>query len=158
MSTELLNLDEAEKAFAVANTPLFLLRKLQSDQNIASWADQEKDAVNVYKCIESALKIVPNTFREAVLPYALLVAISRKEDPALLRKAGELTAEHYPWFRYLSTALIANFRSTSVQTIHTNGYPPRPTCAQSRMPIDLIWCGMAMSLFQASHATSMISS
>jgi hypothetical protein len=120
MSTELLNLDEAEKAFAVANTPLFLLRKLQSDQNIASWADQEKDAVNVYKCIESALKIVPNTFREAVLPYALLVAISRKEDPALLRKAGELTAEHYPWFRYLSTALIANFRSTSVQTIHTS--------------------------------------
>ena len=41
---------------------------------------------------------------------------------------------------------------------YTNGYPPRPTWAQSRMPIDLIWCGMAMSLFQASHTTSMISS
>lgn len=41
---------------------------------------------------------------------------------------------------------------------YTNGYPPRPTCAHSRMPIDLIWSGRAISLFQASHATSMIAS
>ena len=26
---------------------------------------------------------------------------------------------------------------------HANGYTPRPTWAQSRVPIDLIWCGMA---------------
>ena len=41
---------------------------------------------------------------------------------------------------------------------YTNGYPPLPTWAHSRMPIDLILSGRAISLFQASHITSMMSS
>jgi hypothetical protein len=40
----------------------------------------------------------------------------------------------------------------------TNGHLHRPTCAQSRMPIDLIVSGNAMSLFHASHAASIMAS
>ena len=40
----------------------------------------------------------------------------------------------------------------------TNGHLHRPTWAQSRMPIDLIVSGNAMSLFHASHAASMMAS
>ena len=43
-------------------------------------------------------------------------------------------------------------------TINTNGHLHRPTWAQSRMPIDLIVSGNAMSLFHASHAASMMAS
>jgi hypothetical protein len=42
--------------------------------------------------------------------------------------------------------------------LYTNSHPPRPTWAQSRMPIDLIVSGNAMSLFHASHAASMMAS
>ena len=41
---------------------------------------------------------------------------------------------------------------------YTNGHLHRPTWAQSRMPIDLIVSGNAMSLFHASHAASMMAS
>jgi hypothetical protein len=41
---------------------------------------------------------------------------------------------------------------------NTNGPRNRPVYAHSRMPIDVMVAGSAMSLFQASHAASMISS
>ena len=40
----------------------------------------------------------------------------------------------------------------------TNGYSDRPTCAHSRIPIDLIVSGISMRLFQASQIASMIAS
>ena len=48
--------------------------------------------------------------------------------------------------------------SVVIHVTNTNGYPPLPTWAHSRMPIDLILSGRAISLFQASHITSMMSS
>jgi hypothetical protein len=53
-----------------------------------------------------------------------------------------------------------DFRAGSVQECadHTNGPHNRPVCAHSRMPIDVMVAGSAMSLLQASHAASMISS
>ena len=41
---------------------------------------------------------------------------------------------------------------------NTNGYSDRPTCAHSRIPIDLIVSGISMRLFQASQIASMIAS
>ena len=41
---------------------------------------------------------------------------------------------------------------------YTKRHYHRPLCAQSRMPIDLIVSGWAMSLFQASHPASRIAS
>ena len=41
---------------------------------------------------------------------------------------------------------------------YTNGYSDRPTCAHSRIPIDLIVSGISMRLFQASQIASMIAS
>jgi hypothetical protein len=41
---------------------------------------------------------------------------------------------------------------------NTNGHLQRPTCAHSRIPIDRMVSGKAMSLFHASQAASMIAS
>ncbi len=53
---------------------------------------------------------------------------------------------------------ISKDRPETWLTFYTNGHLHRPTCAQSRMPIDLIVSGNAMSLFHASHAASMMAS
>ena len=44
------------------------------------------------------------------------------------------------------------------RTCNTSGTNYRPACAQSRMPMDVMVCGWAMSLFQALQPASRMAS
>ena len=54
--------------------------------------------------------------------------------------------------------LMAGDLAPAQQSSNTNGSNYGPACAQSLMPMDLMVCGCAMSLFQASQPASRIAS
>ena len=66
--------------------------------------------------------------------------------------ASILTFEAAPTFPHGSVAI------EPPRVTDTSGHLQRPTCAHSRIPMDLIWSGSVTSLFQASHMASMMAS
>ena len=114
-----ITLSEAEKVFAVANTPLFLLRKLRSEPAVNEVKDmsQKFTADEILKALRVAAKKKPSNFAESVRPYALLVALSFKSDVAHLKKAARISTRHYKWLSYLTDVLIQTIQPASLVKI-----------------------------------------
>jgi hypothetical protein len=110
------DLTEAEMSFAVANTPLFLVRKLRSDAAVKAVSNFESE--EIFADLESALKSEPKSVSERVLPYVLLTALSQKRDFLFLQKSAKLSSEHYRWFSYICKYFIDGHRSTTQQVFH----------------------------------------
>jgi len=111
-------MEDAELAFATANTPLYLLRKLRASNTVARIA-VERSSFQIFRALSSALKCKPETFKESVLPYVLLVTLSVKQDTKYLPALQGVAAPHHPWFSYCATYLSAGARSTVRQTSRT---------------------------------------
>lgn len=120
----------AQRAFAVANTPLFLLRKLKDDADVQQ-VSREFNGAQLISLLESSLRYRPKTIRDAVLPFIFLVALSFKEDKKFL-DATITIARGYPdeWFDYLRSVLIQTYRSTQFSTLVPN--QPRPKGPSSK--------------------------
>ena len=92
-----IDLTEAEAAFAVANTPQFLLRKLRADPAVRQIQSQFKGK-DVLKALKAAVHHKPNTLRDSVRPYVYLVALFYYLDISYLRGAAKIVAPHFDWF------------------------------------------------------------
>lgn len=103
---------EAEAAYAIANAPMFLVRKLGAD-SAASQIESEFSAEDILKAIEDAVKRKPKSVRDAVLPYVLAVALSKKSDASFLHKATKIKAPSHEWFDYVVHVLEKTYQSTS---------------------------------------------
>ena len=92
-------------------------------------------------------------------PKMKIDANEREQLWQLLREGGSkaMPDEMKVFVAGLQTA-FGQYRHSAEEDHNTNGHLHRPTWAQSRMPIDLIVSGNAMSLFHASHAASMMAS
>lgn len=111
-----LKLRQAESDFSVANSPLFLLRKLRVDPavlDIATHASGE----TIFGALRKSLSKKPETIGHLVRPYVYLVALSMKPDLSYLHKAAVLNTPNHKWFGYLAKVLIDTYRSTSNATI-----------------------------------------
>jgi hypothetical protein len=110
------NFHRAETALAVANTPLFLLRKLRSDPVVVEIARDVSDEE-----LLDALRVVtqeePQNIQEAVLPYVYLVALSVKGNLTILKQASDVDAPHARWFKYISKFLLQSFIPTQRSTV-----------------------------------------
>src|SRR5436190_13534617 len=98
-TTRDIDLSGAEAAFAVANTPLFLLRKLRADVAAMDIA-RLNSGKSILADLRRALQGKPVGFAESVLPYVLILALSYKTDFRLLRTAAKQRAARYPWYSY----------------------------------------------------------
>ena len=110
------NLSGAEAAFAVANTPLFLLRKLRSDAAVQKISAQNS-ATRIFQELKLGLKTKPETLTALVEPYVFLVALSQKDTLATLRRAQNLKAPYHPWFQYLAKVLLKSYAPTATAKI-----------------------------------------
>ena len=110
------DLDSAEEALAIANTSLFLLRKLRADEapEIIS-AAYSPTAIFAALCGRMAKK--PRTLRDAVAPFVYAVALARQGQLQLLHKALQVPASEYDWLPYLIGVLIETTPSTTTTTI-----------------------------------------
>jgi hypothetical protein len=106
----------AERAFSVANTPLFLLRNLKIDPATAEIA-RNATGHTVLQALKQMCERRPRTLDAAVRPYVYLVALSMMPDISFLREAANVTMPYHRWFRYLAEFLVREYRPTSFTTV-----------------------------------------
>jgi hypothetical protein len=115
-----IDLASAQSIYAVSNTPLFLLRKLQDDPAPRA-VGVALSGPEILELLKAYAPKKPQGLREAVEPYVLLVALSQKGDVALLRAAAQIEALHYDWLNYLANVLVDISRPTGVTRIFVPG-------------------------------------
>jgi len=126
MTVNDLDLTQASRAYGVANTPPFLVRKLQADPGIRALGETCK-AEDILKALRSAVAVEPNNAVDAVRPYALLVALWFKPEIEHLKDAAKLSASPYRWFPYVAELLIQNFSPVQRQAIQVPGLLSGPS-------------------------------
>ena len=116
MSTPAINTEVAERTFAVANTPLFLLRKLQADPAVMEAARTTRPS-EVLKLLRRSLAKKPKTLSDLVKPYMLLVVLSMTGKLEDIREAAKIESSAWDWYSYLVGVVIESYRPTTVTTI-----------------------------------------
>ena len=112
MITEDFNLDEAEAAFAAANTPLYLVRKLKADPAVQAISRIVKPDQILMELERTAGKN-PTNLREAVVPFICLVALQMQpSDDFLLRTTKIIPSHGADWFRTIRQVLLETFTPT----------------------------------------------
>lgn len=97
------DLSGAIAIFAVANTPLFLARRLQSESVVHELV-YSFDGEMILSALKDSIQNKPRNLEEEVFPYVLLVSLFFKGD-ALLEAAMKMEARNHPWFSYLAKVL-----------------------------------------------------
>ena len=105
----------AERAYVVANTPLFLLRNLLNDPMVFDVAREDSD--EIFAELVAACNRQPATLTDAVIPFILLVALSRRGDVRHLDQSRQLRPQAKPhWFAYLAEMLVEITRPSTQAT------------------------------------------
>lgn len=114
------DLTEASHIYAVANTPLFLARKLLSDLSIRDLSDgcSGEEIVNA---LRAALAKEPTNAIEAVRPYAFLTALWFKQEIQYLKQAETFSSKDFPWYVYVAQVLLQTFAPIQSQSIDMPG-------------------------------------
>jgi hypothetical protein len=129
-----INLDEAKRAFVVANTPLYLARRLQQDSNVRKLSDLSGD--ELLKLYTEAVTRSPVALDELVIPYVCLAALSLQGDLRPLKMTtGIRPAPGYKWLDYIQQVLIQSYNPTSNKTFAAPRAIDLGLSTQSHAPI-----------------------
>jgi len=112
---KVLKFEAAMQAFALANTPLFVVRKLRSDPEVLALSARSSPEHLLDK-LNTSLSRKPRSLRSAVMPYVYLVALFLKHDPRHLDLARRLDGSHHDWYNYIANALFQMTPVTNVST------------------------------------------
>lgn len=112
------NLHTAGTSFGLANTPTFLLRRLQNDSAVSAIRAGSTDD-ELLQALRVALATEPKTLEDAVRPYVLLVALSRSSDVRKLDAAQQIQPrpEHFDWYFEILRVLRDSKPATSYSSI-----------------------------------------
>jgi len=92
-----IDLTELTQAYAVANTPLFFVRKLREDSAISEYG-RHKSGNDILSDLRDALARAPSGVEDYVRPYAYLMALTLKHDAEYLKQIPELTeVQRWSW-------------------------------------------------------------
>jgi hypothetical protein len=130
------DLKQACRAFAVANTPLFLIRKLRQDTTVRE-ISKSFSGEEILNRMKDLMARAPETIFDHAAPYAYLVALSLKEDDEFLRKAVTIPAPaHWIWFDYVANVLVRTYSPTAQTDIRVPGQlDSYPTSNRSDSPV-----------------------
>jgi hypothetical protein len=110
------DLTEAIRILGIANTPLFLVRKLQADPVVRE-ISEVCSSEDILAALRNSTGNEPASAEEEVLPYVLLVALWFKPEISGLEQAAGLSAETLNWYTYIADALLSSFSLVSVQSV-----------------------------------------
>lgn len=132
MNPDDFDLTEAASVYAVSNTPLFLVRKLQADPAVRALGDG-CSGEEIVEALRVAVTTEPQDAQEAVRPYVYLVALWYKPELEHLLEARRIAAPQYLWFAYIASVLIQTFSPVQKQLITVPGQldSPRPSITSS---------------------------
>ncbi|MER8734361.1 hypothetical protein NKH28_32010 [Mesorhizobium sp. M1227] len=108
------DLRNAVTAFVVANTPLFLLRKLQSEESLIRQINESTSERALISKLKAALRTKPKNLHSAVRPYVYLVALANREAFMALKQFAGHHYEAYPWFEYLTDVILQTGQTTTM--------------------------------------------
>src|SRR5258708_33049247 len=100
------------KDYAVANTALYLLRKIR--ENPMTGLVASRDGAELLRELQAALDKEAASLEDEVAPYLYLVALSLNRDQTFSRIAATLSAPHHRWYRNISAALHGDITDTRV--------------------------------------------
>lgn len=121
MTIEQVDLSRAAATYAVANTPLFLIRKLREDPAVSTIATEFPGDQTLTALKRAVEHYPPTDLCDYVRPYLYLVALSMKDTDAYLRKALELpNTKYWDWFNYVALALLQTYTPTQSQTVRAS--------------------------------------
>jgi hypothetical protein len=101
------------KIYAIANTPLFLVRKFRADP-IVQEIRKSFTGEQILAEMQRVMNLNPKTSEEYVRPYVYLVALSFMDEIEPLNRAAELpNRQRWEWFSYLHKVLYQGFMPTS---------------------------------------------
>jgi hypothetical protein len=128
----------AAQALAVANTPLFLIRKLKSDSAVRTISESYSDDEILIGIRATLASAEGGELVNVVRPYAYLVALWMKPRPTALRSASEFDAGGWTWYSTIPSYLSETYSPISRQT-----FIARPTglvvsASKSEVPISTI--------------------
>jgi len=116
MNPQDFDLTQASRVYGIANTPPFLVRKLQADPTVRAISD----SCGGEQIIEQLQRIVaaePTDATEAVRPYVYLVALWFKPEINHLREAAKIQAPNYRWFGWITELLMETFSPVHQQLV-----------------------------------------
>jgi hypothetical protein len=119
---EEIDLSETANIYMIANTPLFLIRRLQADSSVAALS-LHCGTNDLYSGIESALSASPENPVEAVRPFAYLIALRNHNDPDMFFKASELRAPYLSWYPTVARMLAVTFIPNTNVTLFATPAP-----------------------------------
>jgi predicted nucleic acid-binding protein len=99
----------------VANTPLFLLKKLRQDSSVIALSKRHS-ASEILAALQITLRR-SDLPRNSVQPHILLVALSLKKDRKFLNLALSLEASQFRWYKDIATALLQKMVAETNSTI-----------------------------------------
>ena len=138
MNVNEINLKRATQIHAIANTPLFLVRKLQADPAVRQAADSISGE-EIVQALRTAVTREPVSAEDAVRPYVLLVALWFSPKIAHLQEAAKLETSIYSWYSYIAEALLTSFSAVQQQIIKVPAQVSPPTvCSSSPDPVNRI--------------------
>ena len=114
------DLTEASRIYAVANTPLFLVRKLQADPAVKAICDACAGQ-QIVEALRATIMVEPANSVEAVRPYAFLVALWFKPEVEHLQAAATFQTSIYNWYQYVAQVLVETFSPVQRQVIEVPG-------------------------------------
>lgn len=109
-----IDFSRAELSLAVANTPLFLVRKLKGDTAVLELSHfNGEDLLN---WLRNSLQNKPNDLSEAVKPYVYLVALAAKLDNQFLLRAADMKPSYEDdWYSYIYNVLTDTYKPTTTK-------------------------------------------
>jgi hypothetical protein len=128
------DLTEASHIYAIANTPLFLVRKLKEDP-IPRKISEQCSAEQILGVLRTAAGVLPATIIDAVRPYAFLVALWLMPEPDGLERAAEFDAPNFNWYGYILAELLRTFSPVQMQDVQALNLQSPLIVARSDNPI-----------------------
>ena len=126
MNTNDFDLTQASRAYGVANTPPFLVRKLQADPVVRALGEK-CEAEDILAALHASVATEPESAVDAVKPYALLVALWFKPEIDHLNEAAKISAPEWRWFSDIAQLLLLSFSPVHRQTVQVPGLLPSPS-------------------------------
>lgn len=120
-----INLSGAEAAFAVANTPSYLLRKLRADPAIHE-AARKYSFHELLRALKLSINKEPKTLSDLVRPYVYLVALYGAGHENTLEKAKSMSAPCYKWFSQIANTLSVEYVPTTQVQIRVTAVSGKP--------------------------------
>jgi hypothetical protein len=110
------DLSHARSVYMTANTPMYIIRNLRSDPEIVK-IHLNNSGENILAEIIDRLQRLPLDFEDRILPLALLVALSLKQNRNLVVAAASAESAMYRWYKLVADCLVQQVRPTLVTNI-----------------------------------------